>query len=208
MPTYLMHYGVKGMKWGERRFQNLDGTLTPAGRIRYIGPQNYRDRQSAAATSAAPTRLVPERAVYQRPANGQVIQDNYNRLLAQKELAQRQRQAALNAQAANKKLVDLPGNKTYDELVADQAKTAAANKTQTDAEKKAEEEKKKKKKASARRRAAARKKAAKTSTNTAASVPANSKIFATDLTGLHTPEAIQTQETAKQWMAMFERKRR
>jgi len=32
---YLMHYGIKGQKWGERRFQNPDGTLTPEGRARY-----------------------------------------------------------------------------------------------------------------------------------------------------------------------------
>ena len=30
----LIHYGVKGMKWGILRYQNADGTLTAAGRIR------------------------------------------------------------------------------------------------------------------------------------------------------------------------------
>ena len=32
---YLMHYGVQGMKWGVRNYQNADGTLTPEGRRRY-----------------------------------------------------------------------------------------------------------------------------------------------------------------------------
>ena len=31
----LQHHGIKGMKWGKRRFQNADGTLTPLGRFRY-----------------------------------------------------------------------------------------------------------------------------------------------------------------------------
>lgn len=31
----LEHYGIPKQKWGERRFQNEDGSLTPAGRIRY-----------------------------------------------------------------------------------------------------------------------------------------------------------------------------
>jgi len=32
---YLMHHGIKGMRWGIRRYQNPDGTLTDAGRRRY-----------------------------------------------------------------------------------------------------------------------------------------------------------------------------
>ena len=31
----LKHYGIKGMKWGVRRFQNEDGSLTNAGKSRY-----------------------------------------------------------------------------------------------------------------------------------------------------------------------------
>ena len=31
----LQHFGIRGMKWGVRRFQNPDGSLTPAGRERY-----------------------------------------------------------------------------------------------------------------------------------------------------------------------------
>lgn len=31
----LYHWGTKGMKWGIRRYQNKDGSLTPAGRKRY-----------------------------------------------------------------------------------------------------------------------------------------------------------------------------
>jgi ribosomal protein S30 len=35
MDNEMIHYGVLGMKWGVRRYQNKDGTLTPAGKRRY-----------------------------------------------------------------------------------------------------------------------------------------------------------------------------
>ena len=34
----LYHWGIKGMKWGVRRFQKKDGSLTPAGKKRYDDP--------------------------------------------------------------------------------------------------------------------------------------------------------------------------
>ena len=35
MHDNLQHHGIKGQKWGVRRFQKKDGSLTPAGKERY-----------------------------------------------------------------------------------------------------------------------------------------------------------------------------
>lgn len=39
-PNELAHYGILGQKWGIRRFQNPDGTLTEAGKKRYGTVEN------------------------------------------------------------------------------------------------------------------------------------------------------------------------
>ncbi len=41
-PDDIFHYGVKGMKWGVRRYRNYDGTLTEAGKHRYYSSEGVR----------------------------------------------------------------------------------------------------------------------------------------------------------------------
>ena len=41
--SYLMHFGIKGQKWGVRRFQNEDGTLTEAGIKRYGSEKEQKE---------------------------------------------------------------------------------------------------------------------------------------------------------------------
>ena len=42
----LYHHGVKGMKWGVRRFQNKDGSLTKAGKRRYAYLDTVRKNEA------------------------------------------------------------------------------------------------------------------------------------------------------------------
>lgn len=49
MEYELYHWGVKGMKWGVRRYQNKDGSLTPAGRKRQAKQEYNAERKAAKA---------------------------------------------------------------------------------------------------------------------------------------------------------------
>ena len=56
MSNYIKHHGIKGQKWGVRRFQNKDGSLTPIGRKRqqYDGPvhEDYSKSHDAKSVKA------------------------------------------------------------------------------------------------------------------------------------------------------------
>lgn len=45
--TELYHHGIKGQKWGVRRFQNQNGTLTPAGKKRYADDSGGTDKSKS-----------------------------------------------------------------------------------------------------------------------------------------------------------------
>lgn len=60
---YLAHFGVKGQKWGIRRFQNPDGTLTEAGKKHYgIAAQEFKSQAEKDAAQKKFARKVEKEA--------------------------------------------------------------------------------------------------------------------------------------------------
>lgn len=58
----LSHYGILGQKWGQRRWQNADGTFNEAGKERYFGPsgttkKNKLENQKIGKYEGTPYRM-------------------------------------------------------------------------------------------------------------------------------------------------------
>lgn len=77
----LKHWGILGMKWGIRNYQNEDGSLTPLGRIRYgVGPGksktgNIMGANDAGSLSDEELRRMTKR--YQNQAAYYYARNNY-----------------------------------------------------------------------------------------------------------------------------------
>ena len=62
----LYHWGVKGMKWGVRRYQNEDGSLTAAGRSRYSTVADAKEAYRKAKKTSADKYSTATGGIYGR----------------------------------------------------------------------------------------------------------------------------------------------
>ena len=83
----LQHHGIKGQKWGVRRFQNADGSLTTAGKQRASATKNRTDAKNRGTLTNAQLKQKIERLQLEKQlrelTNAEV---NSGRVYAQKIL--------------------------------------------------------------------------------------------------------------------------
>lgn len=96
----LYHWGIKGMKWGVRRYQNKDGTLTAAGRKHYAGDGNAGSDEQEPKTEYAPKRTGKNAEEY----SDEELRARINRLQMEKQYRDLQGQTNIRADDPNKEL--------------------------------------------------------------------------------------------------------
>ena len=91
----LYHYGVKGMKWGVRRYQNFDGSYTKAGMTRYNKSMETYEKADARYKAAKKDKTSKTEITNSRLARQQAkrqLNKDYKHL-AQDKLADKGKEA-------------------------------------------------------------------------------------------------------------------
>lgn len=110
---YLAHHGIRGQKWGVRRFQNSDGSLTDAGKKRYSTETaskatrslNQIERENANLTSKSAMAKVKAEKAFQKGND-----EKYNKY---KSKAKEYDDAIEAGKKVSKKLISEANNKGY-----------------------------------------------------------------------------------------------
>ena len=108
----LGHSGIKGQKWGIRRFQNEDGSLTEEGKKRYGNPETYRAVAKEAssleeATKGASSAVSTAASIINTQRGSKAIRKDYSNL-SDKEL-----QEKINRLNLERAYGDLSGDTKY-----------------------------------------------------------------------------------------------
>ena len=77
------HFGIKGMRWGQRRYQNKDGSLTPAGKKRYDYP-HQSERKIQSANKPKPVSQMTDSEL-QRAISRKRLENDYAKLFPKKK---------------------------------------------------------------------------------------------------------------------------
>ena len=108
----LGHSGIKGQKWGIRRFQNEDGSLTEEGKKRYGNPETYRAVAKEVssleeATKGASSAVSTAASIINTQRGSKAIRKDYSNL-SDKEL-----QEKINRLNLERAYGDLSGDTKY-----------------------------------------------------------------------------------------------
>ena len=77
----LNHSGVRGQKWGVRRYQNKDGTLTNAGEKRVAKIENEHNQLTKSDTNSAQKRSIKD-------VSDEELRSKINRLQMEKQFSE------------------------------------------------------------------------------------------------------------------------
>lgn len=102
----LQHWGIKGQKWGIRRYQNSDGTLTAAGQKRYNKEMEKVKKEAAKVKEAekiAANKKKTQAKIDKLNSKKQELEDRKNALEDEKKAAEIERKKQEEAESVEER---------------------------------------------------------------------------------------------------------